>query len=660
LVLLGFRAAFLIRYAGTETRLPGADLARALLMGARFDLKVAAVGAVPLALIALAWPLPRGRVAAAAYAATCAFLFAVAGMVNDGYYAFFHASIDPTIYGLFEDDSVAVLRSLWEEHRVVLGPLVALSIAAVQAWLVLRPARARPSPRLQAVLLAVTPVLFFVLVRGRLGDAPLGEKDFAVSAERFLNAAVPNGVIAIQVAATDRSRSEVGDDPYAGLRQAGFARPAEAAAVLGLAPPDASDAAVAESLFTRTPRNPRAAASPPHVVLVVMESWGADLLRHTSSTNDLLGRLAPHLARGLVFRRFVSGGNSTDPSLEALVVATPISPLLPGPAGHARYEQASVLPFKAAGYRTVFGIGWNASWRGIMRSYPNQGFDEVADVRDVEAAVPDAAEGTWGVPDAALFRWALGRLRQADDRGERLLLVLVTATNHTPYVVPEGYAVKPLDPTALEGRKVGSPALVGPQLATYQYACDALGGFLDDLGSTGFARKTIVAATGDHNLRELFQYPGTADLPWRDRVPLFLQVPPAYLEDRPSPDLDRWAGHRDIFPTLAGLALSDARIYRTGEDLLAPPTRPPRALARFETVLSDAGVTPKLGEPTALCWADGVLSADPAPGCRDATSTIAREEQALRALLDWNVRRQAIDDRQRMRRGLVAATARGK
>ena len=567
--------------------------------------------------------------------------------------------IDPIVFGLFEDDTGAIFRSLWEEHRIVLGPACALALGAAQAWLVLRPARHTPRTAVQATAAAIFPFLCLLVIRGRLGGFPLEALDFSVSTEALLNAAVPNGPIALMVAIGERNLAQpMGGDPAGSLKRAGFTGPAQAAALLGLTAADATDAQVAEALFTRSRENPVAAAHPPHVVLVIMESWGADLLRYQSARNDVLGRLAPHLDRGLLFRRFVSGGNGTDASLEALVVATPFSPLLAGQGGHARYQQAAALPFKAAGYHTVFGIGWTRTWRAIGRTYPNQGFDEVADVVDVSAAVPEVREGTWGMPDAALFRWALGRLRRADEQGERLLLVLVTATNHTPYVLPDGYEAGPLDPSALSGRPVGNPALVMPQLATYQYACDALGGFLDGLDAEGLSGKTIVAATGDHNLRELFQYPGTADLPWRDRVPLFLQVPPAYLEGRPAPDLDRWAGHRDIFPTLAGLALSSARIYRTGDDLLAPPSRPPRALARFQTVLSDAGVTPRLGEAAALCWtADGALSADPGAPCRASIAGIAREEQALRGLLDWNVRRQAIDDRRRLKRLVMAATA---
>lgn len=641
-VQFGFRVAFLLQYAGPGASLPPADLGRALLMGARFDLKVAALAAAPLILLGALWPAGKGRRAQAAWTFLAALALAVCSMINDGYYGYYHVPIDAIVFGLFEDDTGAVFTSLWAEHRMVLGPLFGLALAAAQAWLVTRPPRRAPGPRLQAAALLL-PLLLFVLIRGRIGGFPLNAKDFSVSTEALLNAAVPNGAIALSAAAGERLKVvDLGKDPYAGLRAAGFKRPADAAAVLGLATPGAPDAAVAEALFTRSRPNPYAAAHPPHVVLVLMESWGGDLLRYHSEKNDLMGRLAPHVARGLLFKRFVAAQNGTDPTLESLLLSTPLTPLTSGALGHLPFSQAAARPFQAAGYRTVFGMGWSSAWRSIGRAYPNQGFDEVRDVSDVVAAVPDAPVGTWGVPDGALLQWALKRLEEADARGERLLLVLMTASNHSPYAVPAGYQVRPLDPGAYAGRPLGERAVGRAQLEGYQYACDAVGGFLDQLDATGLSARTVVAATGDHNTREFFQYPGTRDLPLRDRVPLFLQVPPAYLGGL-SPDLERWAGHRDIFPTLAGLALSQARVFRAGEDLLLPPARPPRALARFETVLSDAGVVPSLDRRTALCWGpDGELAAQAEAPCLPAVEPIARQERAYRALLDWTVRSQAL------------------
>jgi phosphoglycerol transferase MdoB-like AlkP superfamily enzyme len=616
-------------------------------MGARFDLKVGAVAALPLVAFGALWPKGRGRWAAAGWSGLCVFALAIAAMVNDGYFGYYHTPIDGIVFGLFEDDTAAVFRSLWEEHPMVLGPLAAVLLGAVHAWLVLRPVQRPFSRRLRTAVVLATPLLLVLAIRGRVGGFPLNAKDFSVSSEPLLNASVPNGPIALQVAMSERlDMVAIGDDPALGLRKAGFRTPAQAAAALGIATPGASEAEVGEALFTRSRRNPAAAARPPHVILVVMESWGGDLLRYHSARNDLLGRLAPHLARGLLFRRFVSSQNGTDGSLDALVANTPLTPLLSGPDGHTRFEQAATLPFRAAGYRTVFGMGWSGTWRGIARAYPNQGFDEVRDVNDVLAVVPDAPVGTWGVPDAALFTWALHRIEEADAKGERLLLVLMTATNHSPLRVPPGYQVRPLDLSAFRGRAIGARFALA-QLETYQYACDALGGFLDGLAERGLSGRTVVAATGDHNTRDFFQYADARDLPWRDRVPFFLEVPPDYLGGA-APDLDRWAGHRDIFPTLAGLALSEARVFRSGEDLLVPPTRQPRALARFQTVLSDRGVVPALGKDPPLCWGrDGELSTDGAGSCAADLTAISVEERAYAALLDWEVRRQAIAARNR-------------
>jgi phosphoglycerol transferase MdoB-like AlkP superfamily enzyme len=642
-VQLLFRLAFLHQYAGGGTRLPPGDLWRALLMGLRFDLKVGAAAAAPLLLLGALWAPGKGRAAQAAWAFLAALSLAVCAMINDGYYGFYHVPIDPIVFGLFEDDTGAVFTSLWAEHHLLSGSAFAVALAAAQAWWVTRPLRRAPAGGRRAAAALLAPLVLFLAIRGRLGGFPLNAKDFSVSTEALLNAAVPNGAIALSAAAGERLKVvNLGKDPYAGLRAAGFRHPADAAAVLGLTAPDAADAQVAEALFTRSRQNPWAAAHPPHVVLVVMESWGGDLLRYHSEKNDLLGRLAPHVARGLLFQRFVAAQNGTDPTLEALLFNTPLTPLTSGPLGHLPLTQAAVRPFHDAGYRTVFGMGWSSTWRAIGRAYPNQGFDEVRDVTDVVKAVPDAPVGTWGVPDGALLRWAAQRLQEADARGERLLLVLMTATNHSPYELPAGYQVRPLDPDAYAGRAQGERAVGRAQLEGYQYACDAVGEFLDQLDASGLSARTIVAATGDHNTREFFQYPGSRDLPWRDRVPLLLAVPPAYLGEA-RPDLSRWAGHRDIFPTLAGLALSGARVFRSGDDLIVPPSRPPRALARYETVLSDAGVAPQLERRTGLCWgADGELAAQSAAPCWPVLEPIVKEERAYKALLDWNVRSQVL------------------
>lgn len=653
LTLSVFRVAFLLRHRPPGAAYPARGIASALLMGARFDLKIAAVAFLPLVLlVALAPVRGRLRAVAAAWAALAFFALNLLAIVNDGYYAFYHSPIDSYVFGLFEDDFGAVWRSIWREHPVVLGAAFAAALAAVQTAVALR-ARGRaeedelaPSPlaRRAAVTLALVLALF-MSIRGRLGTFPLNEQDMAVSPEPFLNAVASNGVFSLYVATKHRSRFALGKDPLKGIHRLGFATPGEAAAALGLAPAGATDDAVASALETVTPENRIAAARPPHVILAIMESWGADLLAYHSTTNDLLGRLAPHLAKGTVFRRFLSVNNGTDPTLESLLVGTPITPLIDSQFGAVTYPQAAALPFRAAGYRTVFATGGSGGWRGFSRALPVQGFDEVRDMSDVLATVPGARVGPWGVFDHELFAWAAARLREADRKGERLLLVLLTTTNHPPHAVPPEYRIGPLDPTVFVGRALGDAALRRPILETYQYACDALGGFMDAVREAGLAERTIVAATGDHNTRSFFEYPDANDLARRDGVPLFLAVPAPYLAGR-RPDPDRWGSHRDLFPTLYGLALSRARVFRTGQDLLAAPARPPRALVQYNRVFCDAGVfdhlEPETGPESFWRWQGGALAPCADPACRAPLAALAREERAYVALFDWMVRRSAL------------------
>ncbi len=651
--LSAFRVAFLLRHGAPGGAYPGWSLARAFAMGARFDLKTAAVAFLPLVLlVAFSQALGRLRALPLVWAALAFLALDVAAMVNDGYYGFFHTPIDAIVFGFAEDDTRAVWRSVWEDHPVVLAALSAFSLAALQTALAMRARLAAPPPAAgspvrsralarRSVAAVALSLGLFLAIRGRLGTFPLNEQDLAVAPEPFVNAMTPNGAYALFAAWRQRRSVSIGTDPLVGLRRLGFSAPGEAAAALGLAHADASDGAVAEALHLTTRENPVAAARPPHVVIAVMEGWGSDLLDYHSAKNDLLGRLAPHLRAGLLFRRFLSGHNGTHPTLEALLLGTPITPLTYSAFGHRRFEQAAVLPFRAAGYRVAFATGGSSAWRGLARALPQQGFDEVRDQSDVLASVPGARIGTWGVFDHELFAWAAARLREADRKGERLLLVLLTTTAHPPYAVPPEYRVRPLDLSVFSGRRLGEESLRRPILETYQYACDALGGFLDAVREAGLADRTIVAATGDHNTRTFFDYPATADLARRDGVPLFLAVPPAYLAGR-SPDVGRWASHRDLFPTLAGLALSRARTFRFGDDLLAPPSRTPRALARYETVLADAGAVEKLGSDVFLRWEGGSLVPCADPACRAPLEAIAREERAYVGLLDWNVRRQAL------------------
>ena len=123
---------------------------------------------------------------------------------------------------------------------------------------------------------------------------------------------------------------------------------------------------------------------------------------------------------------------------------------------------------------------------------------------------------------------------------------------------------------------------------TFRYSNDQLGRFIGKVKT--IAPDTIIAATGDHNMRAI-GYPESADAALGHSVPFYLYVPQAYrgsAEYHP----ERAGSHKDILPTLYNLSLSKSRYYQTGCNLTAP--QPDSALVRA------TATTPKSSSPNAV------------------------------------------------------------
>src|SRR5690625_7035691 len=76
-------------------------------------------------------------------------------------------------------------------------------------------------------------------------------------------------------------------------------------------------------------------------------------------------------------------------------------------------------------------------------------------------------------------------------------------------------------------------------------------GFLDGLEASGLLAKTVIAATGDHPNRAVFNYSDSSQLHLRHGVPIWFYIPEAYRQAKADDiSLEQWASHEDIFPTL--------------------------------------------------------------------------------------------------------------
>lgn len=563
------RSYLLLRYAapGTYEALPQ-DVRRSLTTGLLFDIKVASIAFAVLLLLSMAAAAKPGlqqrwQRYLPGLGAVMATLFAAITIISVFYYATFSRSIDIFVFGLVDDDTHAILMTLWHGYPLAQAGLLLAAVLAGTWWL-----GRRWRDRVQRMPLkrrAAGPgLLVFVLIigitvvacRGSLGRFPLNKDDTSISSLRLLNDIAPNGISAFSWALSDRGNDKRFEPVTSREGRLLYER------FLGW-----PDDGLRPFMATTGP-NPAAAAQPPHVVLQLMESMGAHLNTYDAPGRDLLGALRPHWREDWVFERFVAEGNGTIDSLSRLLVRSPISAVGQSSALGTPFASNAFTPFLQRGYRIVFVTSGAATWRNLGVFATRLGAHEFVDQQTLRARYPQALAGTWGVPDEYMFRYIEERLGQGTRDGQPLFIVALSTTHHPPFIVPEGgqRGGLPMDDVAsLPYFKTWNA--LADTFDTLRYANDQLGRFLTGLKASANGANTIVAVTGDHNILGV-HYQADADAVLARAVPFYLYVPQGY-RGQSTYDPSRPGSHKDILPTLYRLSLPDTPYFRSGCDLLA-------------------------------------------------------------------------------------------
>ena len=91
---------------------------------------------------------------------------------------------------------------------------------------------------------------------------------------------------------------------------------------------------------------------------------------------------------------------------------------------------------KKLGYKTVFWYGGFSTWQNVKNFALEQGFDEFHDASEM----PSNETNAWGVADGDMFKAISAYMDK--HRGEKIINVIMTTSNHPPYsvnVAKEGY-----------------------------------------------------------------------------------------------------------------------------------------------------------------------------------------------------------------------------
>lgn len=492
--------------------------------------------------------------------------------VDQYYYNYFQTHISVIIFGLADDDSQTVMSSVWTDYPLIRIFLVWLGILFgfkyfLQRLYISRELTFEFHTGLKVVSLVLILGLYSFGMRESLdSESGLAHND-EVSQNKFVDFLAINGIYALKNSYVERKKSlNIIENELSSLQSLGYHNPAKAAqdyfsedSLSAI-----SDSEAFEKLFSRTPKNRILEKNKPNVVFVFMESMSNYNMNFDSEQMNLLGSLRKHFQSDLLFRNFVSSGNITIQSLEYLMANSPVS------LSQTKYRKTQLpssvaIPFKSSGYQTNFITGGKVNWRSMDEFAVNQRFDIVKGMSHIQAQNKSCKANKWGVYDEYLFDYVFDELSQKDNKPK--FFFVQTTTNHTPFELPSDYKpYKIAINDTLKERLLVAEELAVKNLNAYQYANNSFGNFLDKIKNSELGKNTIVVMTGDHNNLMLFDFDEAHQLQQRG-VPLYMYIPEKYKPQAAVNTL-RFASHKDIFPTIFNLSLSQARYFSIGNNLL--------------------------------------------------------------------------------------------
>lgn len=480
------------------------------------------------------------------------FVFMVAAIVNFYYFRIYGSKIDVFIFGLKDDDTGAILQIMWQDYPVLLALLCSLLCGVGTLYLFrlsarflskLQVALSAFSVGLTAFMYGCLIVLLIIASRGSLGTYPIIENQHYISSLPLFNHLCTNPLIAL-----DWARSNYKSD-------------------ISYTKPDVKRGGILQNrlfpLLRTSPHSEFLRQNPPHVVISLMESFGSNMLVYDSISNDLLGSLRGHLKEDFVFYRFLSGQHGTIASFSALFFQSPSAKISLGSYKKIQLPYNPFAIYAQAGYDVVYITSGYASWQGLGEYIKIQGAQRIYDAISLMEHYKESRSdlSTYGVPDEYACKMAFEILSRAQ---KPTFIVILTTSNHPPYHLPHSYKPKPI---ALPSQMLQS---ITPEMGAkielaaklYQYANNALGDFVSHIKQSDLASRTIIAASGDHRVRDFIHNP-SEDKALQYAVPFYIYVPQAYAANLRY-DPARVGSHKDILPTLYELSLSGTTYLSLG------------------------------------------------------------------------------------------------
>ena len=560
-------------------------------MGSRLDFRIICMGMAALLLLIYAVQIVSfintkrskhnttkgggiGHTLIISYIALISFLVCFSAIGNFYYYKTYHTKIDVFIFGLKDDDTLAVLKIMWQDYPVILILLICVLYSFVCVKLSKKLINLTiPILRIRTlILLHIFTLLVVILgIRGSVGTFPLSEDAIRTTQNQSLNHLIINPILALHYAYIHYNNAvhfepvtlsegitlQQETFPIFFTHKQGVTTPIDSLAFTQ-SPTPTTQSTQDSHIHSAT----HVSQTSPHVVAVLMESFALNMLALDNAEHfDMLGSFRPYFESGMskhkgqndfVFTKFLSGGNGTIASLTKLFFDSPTSLISLSTAKNTKLPLTPIDVYKQAGYDVIFITSGNQNWYNLGDYLMTLGADAIYDSSYIAQHYPQSKANAWAFGNADEYAFALATEILLKAKKPTFIMML-TISNHPPFATPKSFKTPEYEINSYT-EFFSSKQKIHDVLEAFTYASDAFGNFVSAIRHNPMLKdNVIIGGSGDHLCRDMKQ---GVNIALDHSVPFYLYIPTAIAKDL-NFNPDTLGSHKDIFPTLYALSLQE-------------------------------------------------------------------------------------------------------
>ncbi len=292
----------------------------------------------------------------------------------------------------------------------------------------------------------------------------------------------------------------------------------------GLNPADELKSPIARYIKAESP------AKDMNVVVILMESMSADLLKVTENGKEITPFLNQLIKKSYYFNHFYSAGTHTNHGILATLYGLPAL-FDKNMMKNVTIPLCQGLPntLQEQNYKTMFFMPHESQYDNMNAFLLENGFEEIY---SQENYPPKMRKNSFGVADDFLLSYSLNKINEKAPTSSPFFATILTVSNHPPYIVPEKF----------------ENVSTKPEFQIVAFADDAIRQFFADAEKQSWFKNTIFVLLGDHGKIVGTQ---TYEMPLSlNHIPLIIYSPA--FTDMPT-TVSSPGGQIDVFPTIMGL-----------------------------------------------------------------------------------------------------------